>query len=439
MHPSRYNVVADSVESGKYLVYNTASGAFAELDDAAYACLRAGEGSACACLSELGFLTDQTPEEEFAAVQARFDAARADRSALTLSFIPTYACNYRCPYCYEQGHNGITGKMDERTMAAIEDFVSRRFAEDGFGSLSVQWYGGDPSLALDVVEELSRRLITWCDANDVAYDAMMLSNANLIDDAAAELLARCRVGSVCLTIDGPEEVHNRRRVAANGSNSYERNIAAARALRAQGIDIRAAMNVDKVTWPLYPEFRDRLLAEEGITLKPAKLCDYGHFYGEAPFAAPDFDLFTHEEYFQAQFEEFARNPHSAAELRSMLAPIDRFCTGNLDNYYVIDLLGDVYNCDGWVGDKSYVRFNLFDDPATWKLSDIVFDATRDERCSACTLLPLCFGNCYWERVCNGMPCHPFKTTIEGYLRIYRACFAADASSDDGVLVLARKG
>ena len=38
------------------------------------------------------------------------------------------------------------------------------------------------------------------------------------------------------------------------------------------------------------------------------------------------------------------------------------------------------------------------------------------------LLPVCQGNCIWERICNGMPCHPLKTTIDGYLKLYRACF-----------------
>ena len=101
------------------------------------------------------------------------------------------------------------------------------------------------------------------------------------------------------------------------------------------------------------------------------------------------------------------------------------------------MLGDVYNCDGWVGDKSYTRFNLFDDRSTWKLQDITFDATRDEKCSACELLPLCYGSCLWERLLSGMPCHPFKTTIDKYLRVYRESLGDESrNSENGVTVLA---
>ena len=434
MRKSRYTV-AVAGENGKHLLYHTATGAFAELDDAAFADFEAAEGPAAQTLAQAGFLTECSPEEELAFQQAAFDAVRADRSTLTLSFVPTYACNYRCPYCYELGHNKVKGKMDERLMQAICDFVEGRHAEDGFARLSVQWYGGDPSLALDVVESLSMRLTEWCDAHDVSYDAFMLSNANLIDEQAAQLIARARVSSVMLTIDGPEEVHNVRRVAADGSNSYERNIQAARYLFACGVNVEANMNVDKVNWPLYPSLRDKLLAEEGIVLTTGKLCDYGHFFGQEPFAPPAFDLFTHEEFARARLELFEGEPHEPEELRQLLAPAGRFCSGQLDNYFVIDLLGDVYNCDGWVGDKGYVRFNLLDDPATWKLSDISHDATRDAQCSACELLPLCQGTCHWERTCNGWPCHPLKYTIDGYLRCYRASLPATEADENGVVLL----
>lgn len=421
MHASRYVVEVPNGD-GELLLYNTATGAFSALSGNAAEGWRMGEGAFAEDLARWGFLTELTPEQELACQQQAFDRTRADASALALNFVPTYACNYRCPYCYEQGHNGIEGKMSAPVMDAIMGLVERIHARDGFRTLTVQWYGGDPSLVLDVVEALSARLVAWCDERGVSYEAMMLSNANLIDEAAAELIARCRISSVLLTIDGPEEVHNKRRVAANGSNSYERNIMAARFLRANGVQVSATMNVDKVNWPLYADFRDKLLAEEGILLSPGKLCDYGHFYGEAPFAAPDFDLFTHEEFAQVRLEHYAREGHGASDLRALLAPANRFCTGQLDNYFVIDLLGDVYNCDGWVGDRKHVRFNILDDPDTWLMSDITFDATRNAQCSACNLLPICQGNCIWERVCNGMPCHPLKTTIDGYLRLYRACF-----------------
>ena len=434
MRKSRY-VVETEGPQGDLLLFNTANGAFVQLGEEGLAAWEQALPDAEGALERLGFLTGLSAADELEEQRAAFARQRADTATMTLSFVPTYACNYRCPYCYELGHNKIPGKMDERMMDAIEAFVRERHDSDGFEALSVQWYGGDPSLALDVVQELTAKLVAFCDERGVAYDAMMLTNANVIGEKEAQIVADCRVSSVFLTIDGPEEIHNRRRVAANGSNSYERTIRAARLFRAHGIRIMANMNADKVTLPLFADLREKLLAEEGIELSFGKLNDYGHFFGQAPFCAPDFDLFDHEEFFRAQFDEFAKRPHDAAEMREMLRPPLRFCMGQADNYFVIDLLGDVYACDGWVGDRAHVTFNLLDDPSTWKLHEVSFDPTHDERCGACALLPLCLGSCIWERTLSGMPCHPFKSTIGDYLRVYRDCLDVPPACA-GVTVLA---
>ena len=438
MRHSRYTVEACG-PGGEHVLYNVANGAFVELDEATWNAWTTGDDlpvEAARTLADLGLTTELSADEELARQRALFDAERTDASTLTLSFVPTYVCNFRCPYCYELGHNKIKGFMDERVMDAIMDFVEFKYVQDRFETLSVQWYGGDPSLALEQVAELSDRLIGWAEDNGVAYEALMLTNANVIDEAKAQLIADCRIKGVFLTIDGPEEVHNKRRVAANGSNSYERTIEAARLFRKHGINLMATMNTDKVNIAHYEKLRAKLLAEEGIALTTSKLNDYGHFFGEAPFCKPEFDLFTHEDYFRAQFAEFDKRTHEPGELREMWRPIGRFCSGQLDNYFIVDLLGDVYACDGRVGDAAYVKFNLFDEPSTWKLHEITFDAARDEKCEACELLPVCQGNCIWERACCGMPCHPFKTCGADYLRVFRESFGRVEPAPGGVTVLA---
>ena len=148
---SRYTICVES--DGEHLLFNAANGAFAALDDQTWK--QSGLESATVSgvdreevciddqamagqLAEAGFLVDLDPEQELAVQQERFDVSRASKDSLTLSFIPTYACNYRCPYCYEQGHNSVKGKMDARTMDAVCAFVETIHDLDGFGNLSVQ-------------------------------------------------------------------------------------------------------------------------------------------------------------------------------------------------------------------------------------------------------------------------------------------------------------
>lgn len=421
MRQSRYTFACDG-EAGEHLLYNTAFGTFAVLDDEAFAAFQSCEGPLAERMLDDLLLTELTPEEELAAQKALFQAAREDPSALYLSLAPTYACNFRCPYCYEQGHNGVRGKMGADVMEAVMRFVQARFDERPFAEMQIQWYGGDPSLALDVVETLSRKLIAWCDEQGVVYEAIMLSNCNNIDDAAAQMLADSRVKLVYMTIDGFEDTHNARRVSATGSNSYERNIEAARLFARHGIKAKATMNVDRVNWPEFHPLRDHLRDELGIELSCARLCDYGHFFGTRDFKKPAFDLFDHAEYTRLQHDEFAAGGFTGEDIRNMLSAQPRFCNGQRHNYYIVDAIGDVYMCDGLIGEKGHAAFNIAGEPAPEHLRMVSHDPHDSEQCRACHLLPICQGNCNWERHATGMVCHPLLSTLPDYLRDWRTCF-----------------
>lgn len=421
MKRSRYTYSCDG-ESREHLLFNTAFGSFAILDDEAFSQFLKCEGPLVDQMLEDGFLTDLSDADELAAQQAMFEATRADNGDFYLVVAPTYACNLRCPYCYEQGHNGIKGKMSPDVMDATISFVKSRYFERPFKRLFVQWYGGDPSLALDVVESLSERFIAWCDETGVEYRAMMLSNCNVIDENAVALLVRARVGHVYMTIDGFEETHNARRVSATGLNSFQKNIEAARLFKANGIRVQAVMNVDRVNWPEYRPLRDMLREEFDVELGFARLCDYGHFYGTRDFKKPAFDLFDHDEFCKLRHDEFVDAGFDAEKLRGLLQAAPIFCNGQRNNYYIVDTLGDVYICDGYIGEKGHMLFNVKDEPTPEQQRTVSHNPYESAQCRDCWLLPICQGNCDWERRATGMPCHPLLTTLHDYLRDYRSCF-----------------
>ena len=480
LHASRYNVTTEN--TGETLLYNTASGAFAALDEEARRAYRAyahdceglpgAEGSrpdagtapldadtaasdaganrpeaaparrddgadrpdagndpAAPLVTQMraaGFLTEATPDEELAAVRARFEEARRDPSQMMLGFAPTYACNYRCPYCYEQGMHEESDVMGPEVMDAVLAFAEKRFDERPYQKLLVEWYGGDPSLALPQVEELSERLIAFCDEHGIAYDAFILTNGNLIDDDAAAMLARNRVRYAMLTIDGFEQTHNVRRVPADDANSYERVINAAELFLAHGIGVQAIMNVDRVNWPEYRPLRDHLRETLGIELTRGRLSDCGRFFGTRGFCKPTFDLFDPAEFARLDHNEFIAEGAGKEQIRARLAPIPLFCNAQSDNNYLIGPEGDVYVCDGYLGHADHVVFNLLEtpDPLPDQLRALSHNPFESAQCSACDLLPVCLGNCTWERETERMQCHPLKYTLPAYLRDLRACYDA---------------
>ena len=403
MKRSRYTLTCEGLD-GKTLAFNTANGAFAVL---------CGEDE----LPEQFLVADDF--DEAAELQRRFSNKRASSDVLYLTLAPTYACNCRCAYCYEQDKATAKSIMSLEVEQALYRFVEQRYADTPFTQVLVEWYGGDPQMCLDVVERISENLIAFCEERAIVYGAMMLSNTTLIGEKEAALLKRCRVNSMLITIDGPESVHNARRPALGVDNAYQRIKQAIRYLQAADIAVNCMMNTDKVNMALLADLEAELGEEFGIQVACAKLNDYAHSYNcSTRFCQPQFDLYTHEEFAHAMFDYL--NTHGKldeATLQGLLTPADNFCSGQLDNSFVIDAFGDVYKCDGWMGDKTRSLFNLLD--GVQPTDEISFDPFADECCRACNLLPLCWGNCSWERERCGWPCHPLKHTMADYLRAWQ--------------------
>ncbi len=67
------------------------------------------------------------------------------RSQFLLTILPTFGCNLGCDYCFVGKKRGA---MDRERQDQIIEFVTKRFASHTFPSMAVDWFGGEPLLAL---------------------------------------------------------------------------------------------------------------------------------------------------------------------------------------------------------------------------------------------------------------------------------------------------
>lgn len=75
--------------------------------------------------------------------------------ALHLIILPTEACNFRCVYCYETfKYNRIKAGVIE----GIKNLISIRIPDLKY--LHISWFGGEPLLTLDVIENISGHILT---------------------------------------------------------------------------------------------------------------------------------------------------------------------------------------------------------------------------------------------------------------------------------------
>jgi uncharacterized protein len=150
-----------------------------------------------------------------AATQAIVAETLLDRS-LELYINPTEHCNFRCKYCYE---DFAKGRMPASVVESVKRFLMKRTA--GRQRLHLNWFGGEPLIATDIVLDISRHAKAMCESNGTTLTGSVTTNGwNLTAGAMAQLVD-AGLGFYQITLDGDRESHDQMRVRADGKGTFE--------------------------------------------------------------------------------------------------------------------------------------------------------------------------------------------------------------------------
>lgn len=251
--PSRFNFWSET-STGSALLFNGLTGALLELEvDEAKIVHRVLEVAdsgefgldSLEYLTELGFLVPPG-FDEVAVLSRRAEFGRTSgRGCLELVLSPTYACNFRCTYCYVEPRPGV---MSPETGYAIVRYIEKVL--DGYSRVEISWFGGEPLLCLDIVESVTRAIQDLTNRRRVEFTAFVTTNGFLLDAATAASLEGSGVRFLHITIDGNREAHDALRVQANGDPSFDvivsNLIAALDATKDLRFTLRSNVNHDNV-------------------------------------------------------------------------------------------------------------------------------------------------------------------------------------------------
>lgn len=345
-------------------------------------------------LTEGGFLVPQELNE-LDLIRTRHNVARM-RAPLRFVIAPTLDCNLSCFYCFETKSKE---KMSPKVQDSLTSFVSSRIKVSASRALSVEWYGGEPLLALDVIQNLSCRFKNMCDASGTTYSAALVTNGVLLTRETIRALSNCGINGYHVTLDGPAEVHDaRRRPADRPAPTFDTivdNIEAA----ATGSQVSVRLNVGRSNRDAVGSFlkfaQERNWGQRGIEIYPAPI------FGTASpcMGYPDESL--PEEEFDSVLDEFCRTGLEAGE--TSLADVVGFppsrhytCEALAYNSYAVSPNGMIYKCPLEIDDERRAvgdvsrPLDLYDVNLLRWLS---FDPFRACECRECLLLPVCFGGC----------------------------------------------
>jgi uncharacterized protein len=178
--------------------------------------------------------------DELGQLREAFERERT-RPHLTFTVGLTMACNFACPYCFEEHRNE---HMSRATADAVFGFMQEQLGAARAQSVFVNWFGGEPLLNVDVLCHLSERVRAESERIGARYQSLVITNGALLARPVAERLRAAGTTQAQVTLDGPREIHDERRPFKGGQASFDRIVANLREVH-DLIQLTIRINVDQ--------------------------------------------------------------------------------------------------------------------------------------------------------------------------------------------------
>ena len=165
-------------------------------------------------LAAKGFVREMTDFEGYAAACAKKNAFLGTGPGLHI-LVMTLRCNHKCLYC-QSGAVGAAGGSTDMSRATARKSVDFALKSTSPG-ITIEFQGGEPLLNWDTLKDsvlYSRRR-----GRELGREVRLalVSNFSLLTEEKARFLVENEV-SICTSLDGPANLHNRNRVFSGGNS-----------------------------------------------------------------------------------------------------------------------------------------------------------------------------------------------------------------------------
>lgn len=395
------NLVITKIEDDHYLIINTLNGLMDRVNEIVMEVLRKwsvqerievqseGERELYDRLETRGYLCSDEEEErkrKDAIIQSlRERQVKHQAKIRGLTFVMTYDCNFRCPYCFESVDKSLCGQ------SITEEHVDVAFKFAGEDLEHIGLFGGEPLLPRNrkTIEYLIRK------APEKSYD--VITNGYYLD-RYIDLLSKVHVKYVMVTLDGKKETHDKRRFLANGKPTFDKIVENIGNCLQHKIPVRIRMNIDQDMFGESEELRDLLLQKfqnfsECLSFEISPMMemqtpernDLLHSLVEKDRTR----VSSHEK--NVLLSRFSPIVNSLL-YRKTLRPTYSRCLDHQSNY-IVDPLGFVYPCLVAVGKQQFAVGSYYPEAKFFENSVRSRNIESIEKCRSCEYSLLCGGGC----------------------------------------------
>ncbi len=428
MKSSLYNVYRKG-ESG-YILLNTLTSATAYIDAETKHLLEENPDAISEDIKEMflenGFVVeDDCDERKIVAYNADRDKYNVFPYDLAYTVAMTYACNLKCPYCYE-GPEKDTEIMDNKRVDILLKNIDKNLSKRNFKVLGLTLYGGEPLVAYQQCVRLMEGALKICDEQNKEFKRGIVTNGVLINKDVVDTLLKPYCHWVQITMDGGREAHNQRRIRKDGSGTYDTLLHVLELLRDSGINIHLKLNVDRENadtfMDLFRDLEDRGLKDIRTStgwihpLDSEKLGEGCSSYAE--------ECYSCDEIMELQdriFKQMGRmNPSHSLSVNLRHEP----CMFDRENIYLVDPYLDLYNCWEFIGKKDKKVGHIDGNGETIFNCEYYEQMSRNplefEECRDCIYLPMCVGGCAGHAYLENDTYHSSSCKKDSYLQKYLA-------------------
>lgn len=355
-------------------------------------------------------------------------------------------CNLDCRYCYylKKEHLYPEGESFRMPDDLLEEYIVQHIEASAGQTINFSWHGGEPVLlGLDYFQKIVALQRKHQPRNQRVTNGIQ-TNGILLDENWCRFFA-AEGFSVGLSLDGPQEMHDRYRVTKGRKPTHREVMRGYGLLRQNRIpcDILCVVHAENVKRPteVYRFFREigaqyigflplveqQPGREGGASDRTVPAEDWGHFL------CTIFDEWKRRDIGRIKVQIFEETARTALGQEHALCIFRPTC-GDIP---VVEHNGDFFSCDHFVemdhrlGNIRETRLvDLLESPAQRAFGQAKADALP-RYCTTCTHLNMCNGGCPKDRFLRAPDGEAgLNYLCKGYTRFFTHCqpFAAELSA-----------
>lgn len=340
-------------------------------------------------------------------------------------------CNLSCSYCYYLQKKNLFSSVKVMDANLLESVIRQQIEATTEPVVTFSWHGGEPLIAgIDFFRKAIELQQKYCPPGKTIRNAVQ-TNGILINESWCRFFADHDFG-VGLSLDGPEELHNRFRVDKDGSGTFRKVMHAFDLLVMHGVDpeILCVIHSKNVN---YPKEVYRFFSSLGIsflTFIPLVARVNGRVTEDSAdpeafgaFLCTVFDEWQQNGIGQIKIQIIEEALRMAFNIPHSLCIFRPECGG----IPVIEHNGNFYSCDHYVAGEHLVG-NIQERTVSAMLDcdrQKIFGrqkASLPQYCLKCEVLGMCHGECPKNRFATAPDGEPgLNYLCPGYRMFFNHC------------------